>query len=704
MKANSFLFASSLFRAIPLLCLLLLVSRNLVAQPDIESVYPTLGRLGEELSITANGSGFDANTRITLALDGGNARFLKETITGLGQITTADIHDAKAYIATGDGQFAVIDISDISAPTVLAFVDGDVVFYREMRVYGNSAFLLTDDGLESFDISDPTDPQKISTVDLGDYPHDLEVTDNYAVVSVGSDQIRIYDVSVPSSPELVASVEDVVGNRQLDLEESVLYSAGVIGLNIFDFLDPTEPTKLSSLDLTFNQATEWISSMAVENGIVYMVGNVAGFQIVDANDRSSPQRVGRTGSSVFAEDLWIEDDIVYVARRELGIQVVDVSDITVPETIGIIDTNANAQTIEVVGDLGFVVDRLRGLQIIDASGRAQQTLIGSVNHYTQVRDIALSGSLALVASLNYGMEVFNIDEPANPTAIGSYRPELYYYVESVGVFDDIVYVSSLEEVVLLEVSPSGTVNVLSSIAVSKPYDVQVENGIAYIASFDGALLVADVSDPASPVLLGSVDTPGNSWDLVLQNNHIFLADYVEGLQVIDVSDPALPTLVANYATYQYAHNVAVKDSHVLVSKWYGVDILDVTNPSNPLLVGQIETIGGAFGIEIVNDTAYISGDVEGVYVVDISDITKPLITGIVDSPGSALHSQVDGDKVYVADSTAGLSILPLPIEIEEINFNATDELELTIPAQSLEGNYTLRVFDGSGYRDRKSVV
>ena len=37
-----------------------------------DSVYPTFGKLGEDLEVEIRGSGFDQNTRVTVSVDTGN--------------------------------------------------------------------------------------------------------------------------------------------------------------------------------------------------------------------------------------------------------------------------------------------------------------------------------------------------------------------------------------------------------------------------------------------------------------------------------------------------------------------------------------------------------------------------------------------------------------------------------------------------------
>ncbi len=63
----------------------------------------------------------------------------------------------------------------------------------------------------------------------------------------------------------------------------------------------------------------------------------------------------------------------------------------------------------------------------------------------------------------------------------------------------------------------------------------VSGDVAYVADFVSGLQVIDVSDPGSPVILGSVDTPGAAIDVTVSGAVAYVADHVSGLQVIDVS-------------------------------------------------------------------------------------------------------------------------------------------------------------------------
>lgn len=74
----------------------------------------------------------------------------------------------------------------------------------------------------------------------------------------------------------------------------------------------------------------------------------------------------------------------------------------------------------------------------------------------------------------------------------------------------------------------------------------------------------DVSDIYGLVVVGHCDTPGYAKRIVVKDDYAYVADGSEGLQVIDVTSPASPCVVGTYPT-PYAHGVFVTDDHVYVA-------------------------------------------------------------------------------------------------------------------------------------------
>src|SRR5512143_447219 len=75
---------------------------------------------------------------------------------------------------------------------------------------------------------------------------------------------------------------------------------------------------------------------------------------------------------------------------------------------------------------------------------------------------------------------------------------------------------------------AGTEGPASAVAVAGSYAYVACLGFEYM----GRLLVIDVSNPASPKIVGRVATPGQAWDVAVAGSYAYVADGESGLQVI----------------------------------------------------------------------------------------------------------------------------------------------------------------------------
>lgn len=81
-------------------------------------------------------------------------------------------------------------------------------------------------------------------------------------------------------------------------------------------------------------------------------------------------------------------------------------------------------------------------------------------------------------------------------------------------------------------------------------------GYAYVATGEGGLRVVDIANPAAPVEVGALDTPGSAVDVELMGNHAYVADGVGGLRVVDVAKPAAPAEVGVYIPEEWMLTIA----------------------------------------------------------------------------------------------------------------------------------------------------
>ena len=109
------------------------------------------------------------------------------------------------------------------------------------------------------------------------------------------------------------------------------------------------------------------------------------------------------------------------------------------------------------------------------------------------------------------------------------------------------------------------------------------------------------------------------------------------------------TLASSYDTPGYAFSVAIAGDYAYVVDYYSLQVIDISDPSNPTFAGSYNKPGLAMGVAISGDYAYVGDEYAGLQVIDISDPTNPTFAGNYDTPGHALDVAISGDYAYVAD-------------------------------------------------------
>jgi hypothetical protein len=191
-------------------------------------------------------------------------------------------------------------------------------------------------------------------------------------------------------------------------------------------------------------------------------------------------------------------------------------------------------------------------------------------------------------------------------------------------------------------------------------DVAFAAGFAYVAAADAGLHVVNVSDPAQPLLVATVDTPGQARGVAVSSDLVFVADLLEGLLVVDASDPAAPEIAGSLPLAGRALGVVVEGDHAYVAaRESGMHIVDVSQPAQPALVATVDTPGEASFVALSGDHACVADSSQGLQIIDVSDVAQPEIIGSVDTPGSALGVAVWGSLAYVADGLDGLHVVSI---------------------------------------------
>jgi hypothetical protein len=171
---------------------------------------------------------------------------------------------------------------------------------------------------------------------------------------------------------------------------------------------------------------------------------------------------------------------------------------------------------------------------------------------------------------------------------------------------------------------------------------------------------------------GSFDTPGNAYGVFVLGDYAYVADSFSGLQVIDVSDPANPSLVGTCDTPGWANDVLVLGDYAYVAdRASGLQVIDVSNPENPTPVGSCDTLETALGVFVQGGYAYVAYGPSvmpytpsGIQVIDVSDPENPTPVGSCDTLETALGVFVQGGYAYVGTFSFPTGFLVIDVDPE----------------------------------------
>jgi len=159
----------------------------------------------------------------------------------------------------------------------------------------------------------------------------------------------------------------------------------------------------------------------------------------------------------------------------------------------------------------------------------------------------------------------------------------------------------------------------------------------------------DISDPLNPVYLGNLPPSGSNsiWrDIKVNDNYAYIVSEASGhgMQVFDLTklrDVVTPPVVfsedAHYSGWGNAHNIVINEAS---DRAYGVGtntssgglhIVDISNPLNPVIMGDFAEDGYTHDAQVVNyigpDAAYVGSEIafacneNSITIVDVTDPT-----------------------------------------------------------------------------------
>jgi len=470
------------------------------------------------------------------------------------------VADDLAYVLAGG--LRIFDVSTSAQPVEIGLVE---MYGVDLAISGDHAYVVDGIGLTVANVSDPTDPVIIASVDTPGDSSGVATAGHYAYIADTFGGLRVIDVTYPYAPVEVASSPTSYSFDLAVVGDYAYMADNAQGLKVIDISVPTAPSLAGSVDTPGSAL-----GVAANGGLAFVADNNQGLRVVDVNSPAAPTEVGfidTPGKSV-AVDL--ADHRAFVADRRSGLHILDVSDPTRPTALGfveIVETNYGPQAVAVMGEFAYLANDDHGLRVIDFSDPTAPIEVGFVDSPGRAIGIATATDYAYLADHTEGLRVIDISNPQTPFEVASWMQRL------------------------------------------PTTDVTVVAELAFVVG-GGGLAVLDISSPAAPVEIGFIDYLGFCSHVAVSDGFAFLTG--AGLRVVDVGDPTAPVEVGTFDHLASFQRVAVAGDHVYVTTGdLGVLMINISDPTNPTEVGSFLgpgfTKGVAIGSGLVATTHHDSG-------------------------------------------------------------------------------------------------
>lgn len=518
-------------------------------------------------------------------------------------IQDIEVSGNSAYLATAldDKEFVILDIT---TPATISEEDSfnatGTSDAFNVAYLNNTAYLVRDNGATDPDFhildvdsssssTDWSSPQSAGNADitgnedansvfkLGNYIY--EVTDEKSGTSA---EFYIYDVSIPSAPLLVgslnigASVNDVyvVGNYAYLATTSNSQELVVVDISV-----PATPTQVGSYNTPNNDDAYTVFAVGSTAYIGTDRQGSGEFYVLNASNPASITQSGSFEVNQDVNEIYVSGNYAYIVTDHNS-QEFMILNISNPANIAAEDTynipsNTNAEGVYY--DLGsaYIVTGNNGgssdFFIFDVSNPTTISLTGSVNLGSNNNDVVVSGNYAYVATNtdNQGLTIVDISNKAAPAELGSYDTSAD--VNGVAYDGTYVYLASENNANELEVigADSGFISLVGEVDLdSDNTGVVVGTDYAYVSTEEGGqeLTLVDITNPSSPSEHSTYDASSTANDLFYDGTYVYLATVDNSLEFQIVG----PQLASTNKAYEGWFTSSEYDSAASNTVWNSI--------------------------------------------------------------------------------------------------------------------------------------
>ncbi len=574
---------------------------------------------------------------------------------GTGEYVDVYVSGSIAACAALGAGVDIFDISDPAHPVLRANFDTSYnclgVCINGNRIYAADA----NAGLHIIDISNLAAPSLLGSYDTQG-AQDVLLVGNIAYVANQAMGLYLIDISNPEAPVLSGTFATEIDAERLFISGSTAYIVDVqTGLEIIDISDPLHPRHLTT------RLNKDATGIKVTNNIACFSIGWNGVELLDVSNPAAPQLLAtiKNGNSYLTKDAFITGKRLFAATTGSGLQIFNITDPAAPALSGSIAINGTPRDLVLAGTTALIACESGGLALFNIAEGVEATEVGRYDHSGEALSVSAAGQTAYLAEDEGNLQIIDISNPQTPTRIGHFDNSAG--AQQVQVINGRAYIGANYKFMIVDVGNPAQAVEIGSCSLPDQYckAIQVDGNRVYIANFSAGLLIIDISDPASPTIIGNYQ-PGNSiyvFGVQVVGTTAYVGCYSSGLHIVDISNPASPSLIGSYDTPWYAGEVRVAGSTAYVADSFGgLQIINISDPKHPSLRKELKLPRTVDHIQLAGNRVYVTvnGDsTDSIQIIDISDPNQAEVIETIETTGAPAGIYVLNNKAYVAEGSSG---------------------------------------------------
>ena len=571
-----------------------------------------------------------------------------------GKAENLIISNQKAYVSNQNESLQIIDISDLSAPTIIGSIGSSC---NALAVNDDMIFIGGDSGLSIIPL-----PVDIKDISLSENSLSLTIpqqkyTGNYQLTAFNpqhQDSIKInrrYSIEISDIPDQSISANSGIVNipftiHKLNNEISIEdYTITVQSFNQSLIPDSTIRLEISdnqlffSVDPIFNQFGTADIRLMVTDGNAIIIENcllTVEFPKIQI-------------TSILPDSQVISDNQIELNFFQNGFDKNTQAILYCKPTynfdnhISLMDTLNKCRIVEAANQKAYVTNGNR-LAVIDISDPQHHTVIHFFELSEYVYDLIAADEVlyAIITGENGGIQKIRFRDGAN--------------------------------------SP-----IIEFLPLNNVFKTTVSNQIAYVAPDPYSIEIIDINDFSNPKTINSFNCSGFITAMDMKDQMLFIAMESQGISIVNLSDPKFPKTVSFVNITEHIYEISIVENIAYIACGEkGLKMIDISDYNDSRVIGCL----GCYNDYYYYYYNYLADD--GYYSNDYS------------YKGNFFDLAVFNGILYSINDHSYLTFEPLPQAIKTIDFSKNSQ-SFTFSPPRIPGEYALKVYTPQ-YENTKLVT